>query len=138
MLEIFLVAEALPKNVKLVTLTSNYAAFNDGAWLLRLSHLYEAGESDDLAVPVAVDLSKIFAKAGLTIKSATETTLTANGPIDAALDKKLDWKTEPATQAQKDVLDARAQIAFTERVAFDYPVVTIRPMEVRTFLAHFE
>jgi hypothetical protein len=29
-------------------------------------------------------------------------------------------------------------VSFTERVAFAYPKVTIRPMEVRTFLAKFE
>ena len=32
-------AAALPENVKLVTLTNNYAGFNNGKWLLRLSHL---------------------------------------------------------------------------------------------------
>ena len=131
-----LVSEALPKNVKLVTLTSNYAAFNGGAWLLRLSHLYEAGEQDTLAVPVEVDLEKIFAEAGLTIKSAVETSLTANGPLD--LSKKLAWKSEAKTEAQRVELDARAELSFTERVAFAYPKVTIRPMEVRTFLAKFE
>ena len=119
-----------------MTLTSNYAAFNGGAWLLRLSHLYEAGEQDTLAVPVEVDLEKIFAEAGLTIKSAVETSLTANGPLD--LSKKLAWKSEAKTEAQQVELDARAAVSFTERVAFAYPKVTIRPMEVRTFLAKFE
>ena len=51
--------------------------------LLRLSHLYESGESA-LAVPVEVDLSKVFAEAGLKITGATETTLTANAPYDAS------------------------------------------------------
>ena len=34
--------QALPPNLKLVTLTSNYEAFNNGQWMLRLSHLYQA------------------------------------------------------------------------------------------------
>ncbi|MEC8564995.1 MAG: hypothetical protein VXY90_14095, partial [Pseudomonadota bacterium] len=38
------VSEALPPNVKLVTLTNNYAGIHEGKLLLRLSHLYEAGE----------------------------------------------------------------------------------------------
>ena len=36
---------ALPPNVKLVTLTSNYAAINGGRLLLRLSHLCESSAS---------------------------------------------------------------------------------------------
>ena len=87
-------------------------------------------------MPVEVDLEKIFAEAGLTIKSAVETSLTANGPLD--LSKKLVWKSEAKTEAQQVELDARAAVSFTERVAFAYPKVTIRPMEVRTFLAKFE
>jgi len=128
-----LISKALPANVKLVTLTSNYESFHGGAWLLRLSHLYEAGESA-LAVPVAVDLSEIFAEAGLTITTAVETSLTANGPLPPPPEA---WKSAPATDAQAAVLEDRAAAAFTEKVPFAYPVVTIRPMEVRTFLATF-
>jgi len=128
-----LISKALPANVKLVTLTSNYESFHGGAWLLRLSHLYEAGESA-LAVPVAVDLSEIFAEAGLTITTAVETSLTANGPLPPPPEA---WKSAPATDAQAAFLEDRAAAAFTEKVPFAYPVVTIRPMEVRTFLATF-
>ena len=38
-------SKALPPNVKLVTLTSNYAAINGGRLLLRLSHLCETSAS---------------------------------------------------------------------------------------------
>ena len=76
------IAKELPANLKLVTLTSNYAAHNDGKYLLRLSHLYEAGEHSTLAQPVTINLEEIFAKAGLTIKSAIETTLTGNQPLE--------------------------------------------------------
>ena len=72
------VSAALPPNVKLVTLTSNYASFNDGQWLLRLSHLYEAGEHPTLAQPVTLNLQEVFGKAGLKISGAVETSLTAN------------------------------------------------------------
>ena len=72
------VSSALPPNVKLVTLTSNYASFNDGQWLLRLSHLYEAGEHPTLAQPVTLNLQEVFGKAGLKISGAVETSLTAN------------------------------------------------------------
>lgn len=105
-LNISAVAAALPANVRLATLTSNYAQWNAGAWLLRLAHLYQVGEHPTLATPVQVDLSHIFGKSGLQITSAVETKLTANQP-------------KPNSD-------------------FEFPVVTINPMEVRTFLAYFE
>jgi len=129
-----LISKALPASVKLQALTSNYAKFNDGAWLLRLSHLYEAGESD-LAQPVTVDLSEVFAEKGLKITGATETTLTANAPVNT---DRLQWKAEARNDEVRAVLDARSELSFEERVPFSYPKVTIRPMEVRTFLAHFK
>ena len=117
-------AEALPPNVKLVTLTSTYARAHDGQWLLRLAHVYEAGETtDDLARPVTIDLTRYFRRPGLAITSAVETTLTAN----AAPAERLAWKTESAAEDG----------AFTARTPFAYPALTLRPMEVRTFLARF-
>jgi alpha-mannosidase len=117
-------AEALPPNVKLVTLTSTYARAHDGQWLLRLAHVYEAGETtDDLARPVTIDLTRYFRRPGLAITSAVETTLTAN----AAPAERLTWKTESAAEDG----------AFTARTPFAYPALTLRPMEVRTFLARF-
>jgi len=132
------ISEALPPNVKLVTLTNNYQNINDGAFLLRLSHLYEAGEHPTLATPVQVDLSKIFAKAGLKIKSAVETTLTGNNELKDVEARKHTWTTYSANQAAKEQLDATSAMACEARVAFDYPIVTIRPMEVRTFQATFK
>ena len=96
--------------------------------MLRLSHLYEAGEHPTFAQPVAVNLSEVFNKAGLRIIGATETTLTRNQPISAI--KPFKWQTFGY------VNDAPTH--FEERIAFDFPVVTIRPMEVRTFMASFE
>ena len=110
--------------MKLVTLTSNYAQAHKGQWLLRLAHVYEAGETtDDLAQPITIDLTRYFRRPGLAITSAVETTLTAN----AAPAARLTWKTEVAAE------DA----AFTARTPFAYPSLTLRPMEVRTFLARF-
>jgi alpha-mannosidase len=132
------VAKALPSNIKLVTLTNNYASHTDGAYLLRLSHLYAAGEHPTLAQPVTVDLSDIFTEAGLRITSATETTLTANQPLADVEARKHTWRAHAPNQA---VAEHFAQVkgrAFERRVPFDFPNVTIRPMEVRTFLATFE
>ena len=87
-------------------------------------HVYETGETtDDLAQPVTIDLTRYFRRPGLAITSAVETTLTAN----AAPAERLTWKTEVAAEDG----------AFTARTPFAYPSLTLRPMEVRTFLARF-
>ena len=131
------VSAALPPNVKLVTLTNNYASHNDGQWLLRLSHLYQAGEHPTLAQPATVDLQQVFAKAGLKIVSATETTLTGNRPLKDVEAVKHKWRTHAPTARVADHLKEVADKAFEQRVPFAFPSVTIRPMEVRTFLATF-
>jgi alpha-mannosidase len=128
---------ALPENVKLVTLTNNYQSIHDGKWLLRLSHLYEAGEHSTLATPTSVNLTEVFANAGLTITAAEETTLTANQPLASFEARKHKWTTHTANDRVEEHMQQCKEKAFTERVAFSYPIVTIRPMEVRTFLATF-
>jgi len=132
------VAKALPSNIKLVTLTNNYASHTDGAYLLRLSHLYAAGEHPTLAQPVTVDLSDVFRKAGLRITAATETTLTANQPLADFEARKHTWRAHAPNQAVAEHFVQVKGRAFERRVPFDFPNVTIRPMEVRTFLATFE
>ena len=122
---------ALPPNVKLVSLTNNYASIHGGKLLLRLSHLYEAGEHPSLAQPVTVDLAKVFGKAGLTLKGASETTLSGNQPLAQADAAKFAWPT------RNEAKPPPAVAPFEHRVPFDFPNLTIRPMEVRTFLAEF-
>ena len=140
------IQEALPANVKLQTLTNNYAAFNDGQWLLRLAHLYQVDEHPTLAKPVEVDLVKVFSGEGgrLKIVNAVEVSLTAN-QLKSEMDaKKFDWKVDAgvggeAVEAQFAEGEARrASSGVRGRGAFDFPVVTLNPMEVRTFLARFE
>ena len=57
-------AEALPANVKLLTLTENYKEINGGKVLLRLAHLYSVGEHPTLSQPVIVSLADLFNVAG--------------------------------------------------------------------------
>lgn len=131
---------ALPESVKLVTLTNNYASFNDGQWLLRLAHLYQVGEHSSLSKPIDVNLEKVFGSAGLKIAAATEVSLTANQLVSTMDAKKHKWrKSEPLNEGvAKQLKDACDKRDLDSRVKFDYPVVTIRPMEVRTFLVRFD
>merc|ERR1711871_542622 len=137
------VAAAMPKNVKLMTLTSNYAADNDGQLLLRLAHLYSVGEHPTLSQPATVSLAEGFANAGLKIVSARETMLTAARPVTAPYK----WKTQPDNDAvAAQLAESNAKCAESNSTAaaavFDPNdpslTVTIRPMELKTFLAKFE
>ena len=132
--------EDLPSNVKIQTLTNNYAAHNNNQLLLRLSHLYQVGEHSTLSKPVDVDLEKVFGKTGLKIASATEVSLTANQLVEEMDAKKHQWKTSPLNErVEQNLHDAKVKRAgFDSRVPFKYPVVTMRPMEVRTFLVRFD
>ena len=170
------VSQALPPNLKLVTLTNNYAALHGGRYgvgavcvrcactvravcgvqcacsvrravcvqcsyaashtgrlLLRLAHLYQVGEHPDLAQPATVDLQNVFGQAGLRLTAAVETTLSANRLLEEADKTKHKWQTR-ATDAAAPPANAKP---FEQRVPFVFPKLTVRPMEVRTFLAEF-
>jgi len=133
------IAAELPPNVKLVTVTSNYKDFNNGSFLLRLAHLYSTGEESALAAPVTFSLASVFAKQGLKIASISETSLTANQPIAEMDAKKFNWNTEACGEVLAQLNSAKS---YETRVPFDSSSddlsLTLRPMEVRTFLANFE
>lgn len=129
------ISESLPPNVKLMTLSSNYAAWNEGKLLLRLSHLYAVGEHPTLSKPATFSLAAVFAKAGLKIATATETMLTANQPREQFEAKKKIWRT--STTYPNTNIDG----AETDRVPLDETdaalTVTVRPMELKTYLVTF-
>jgi hypothetical protein len=133
-------AMAMPDGVKLVTLTNNYAKINDGALLLRISHMYQVNEHPTLAQPITFSLARVFGKAGLKISSASETSLTANQDIKTMDANKFNWPTKPGNDLVAQQLAGVKP--FETRFPFDPTdkdlTVTIRPMEVRTFLARFD
>jgi alpha-mannosidase len=135
----FLAAE-MPEGVQLQALTSNYASFNNGSLLLRLTHLYGAGESAARSVPITVSLAAVFGKAGLTIASVVETSLTGNQGIEEMDKKKFPWPTRAPNAGVEAQLQECGQ-KFEHRVPFNSSsaalAVTMRPAEVRTFLAKF-
>jgi hypothetical protein len=91
------VGAALPENVKLMTLTNNYADVHQGMIMMRIAHMYQVDEHPTLAQPVAVDFSKVFTKTGWTITEATETTLTGNQPVAQRDANTHHWPTEDPT-----------------------------------------
>ena len=136
-----MLASALPANIKLMTVTNNYAAANDGQLLLRLAHLYSVGEHPILSQPVTLSLSAVFAKAGLKVTEGIEMSLTANREVldlDAER-RRRQWKKEGYTAGRgaRDEAIASDQ-SFRRRNRLDssdaaLPVV-IGPMEIKTYL----
>ena len=133
------IAGALPANIKLATVTNNYAAWNDGKILIRLSHMYQVGEHPMLSLPATVSLAEVFAKAGLKITSAKEMMLSANQGREEFEAKKTVWHSESSypnanvegAQVERVVLDSSA-------AAGSNMTVTVRAMEVKTYLCDVE
>ena len=126
------IAGELPSNIKMTTISTNYADWNAGRAILRFAHLYQVDEHPTLSQPVTFSLASIFAKAGLKVTSATETMLTANQPRSQWEAKKKVWDTvevvdrgvSNAPQDDRRFLDEH-DAAMT---------VTMSAMEVKTFL----
>ncbi|XP_076907338.1 alpha-mannosidase-like isoform X2 [Bidens hawaiensis] len=109
----------LSPNVALVTLQE----LEDGSVLLRLAHLYEAGEDVDYSNLVKVELKKVFAQK--TIKTIRETSLSANQ--DKSAIKRMPWKVEGGSGTEPPTVRGGP----VDPTAL---VVELGPMEIRTFI----
>ena len=102
--------------------------------LLRLRHLYaagDAGQSSPLGKPVKLDLAKIFAP-HWTITDVNETTLSGSMTLSQQQSSQLHWRQAPA--AEGGAPNAPTEPRQRGADSADSPgVVTIRPMEVRTW-----
>jgi alpha-mannosidase len=129
----------LPPNVKLMTMTSNYAELFDGAVMLRLAHLFSVDEHPIWSKPANVSLAKVFAKTGFKIASVQEMSLTGNALLADMDAEKVHWPTHDPTHgnmwhtsdnaAEKRVLMPTDDSEFT---------ITLRPMELRTLIVKFD
>jgi lysosomal alpha-mannosidase len=102
----------LDDNVQILTLEP----WKDDTLLLRLEHVLEKNEDENLSKETTVDLSDLFAT--FTITELQETTLGGNIPLDENV--RLSWPGSSSTEGTKDV---------------DGLKVTLAPMQIRTFLA---
>ncbi|XP_022991108.1 probable alpha-mannosidase At5g13980 isoform X2 [Cucurbita maxima] len=111
---------SLPKNVAVITLQE----IHDGNILLRLAHLYEAGEEKEYSVISRVELKKLFP--GKEIKKVTEMNLSANQKRTDMEKKRKVWKVE---NGSNEVEVKRGGPVDPKRL-----VVELSPMEIRTFI----
>ncbi|KAL0350287.1 UNVERIFIED_CONTAM: Alpha-mannosidase, partial [Sesamum radiatum] len=114
---------SLPFNVALITLQE----LVDGSVLVRLAHLYEAGEDPDYSKLAKVELKKMFG--GKTIKTLKETSLSANQDKSEMTRKA--WKVDKGeTNSEPAPVRGRP-------VDFSSLIVELGPMEIRTFIITF-
>uniref|UniRef100_A0A453MAD6 Glycosyl hydrolase family 38 C-terminal domain-containing protein n=1 Tax=Aegilops tauschii subsp. strangulata TaxID=200361 RepID=A0A453MAD6_AEGTS len=115
---------SLPENVALLTLEE----LEDGSVLLRLAHLYEAGEHKDLSAPASVDLKRVFPDKK--IGKIIETSLSANQERAAMEKKRLKWKVAGPPPKENVVRGGPLDPSKL--------VVELAPMEIRTFVINFD
>ncbi|TVU31334.1 hypothetical protein EJB05_23016 [Eragrostis curvula] len=113
---------SLPENVAVVTLQN----LDDGTTLLRLAHLFEAGEDPRYSVMAKVELRKVFGRR--TIKQLTEMSLSANQKKSEM--KNLNWRVVGNTESGPAPMKGGPVNSQTL-------IVELGPMEIRTFLLQF-
>uniref|UniRef100_A0ACD5UGW4 Uncharacterized protein n=1 Tax=Avena sativa TaxID=4498 RepID=A0ACD5UGW4_AVESA len=115
---------SLPDNVALITLQE----LEDASVLLRLAHLYEAGEHKDLSALASVHLKRVFPDKK--IGKIVETNLSANQERADMEKKRLKWKVEGPTPHENVVRGGPIDPSKL--------VVQLGPMEIRTFIISFD
>ncbi|XP_043698627.1 alpha-mannosidase isoform X1 [Telopea speciosissima] len=111
----------LPPNVALITLQE----LDDGTVLLRLAHLYEAGEDPVYSQMAKVELKKIFTRN--VIKEVREMSLSTNQEKSEM--KSMKWKVEGDVVEKPPIRGGPIDGSSL--------VVELGPMEIRTFLLSF-
>ena len=108
-------------NVQILTLEP----WTKGTLLLRLEHIFEANENRQLSKNVTVNVRDLFST--FEILSMRETTLDGNQWSD----ETTKWGTVSTKTETNDIHDFLGQKKLKEFINF---AVTLRPMEIRTFI----
>ncbi|XP_058107981.1 alpha-mannosidase-like isoform X3 [Magnolia sinica] len=113
---------SLPPNAAVITLQE----LDDGNVLLRLAHVYEAGEDAEYSSMANVELKKIFATK--MIKEVKETSLSTNQ--DKSEMRSMKWK----VKGDNGESPAPVRGSLVNNATL---IVELGPMEIRTFLLKF-
>ncbi|CAN8264032.1 unnamed protein product [Cochlearia groenlandica] len=116
-----------PLNVALITLHE----MDPGNVLLRLAHLYEAGEDSDYSKMAKIELKKLFYKK--TIKEVKEMSLAATQE-KSKMKKNMRWKVEGEEEKPFSSSSSPLKGGSLDKSTL---VVELGPMEIRTFLLKF-
>jgi len=120
-------ATPLPQNIQLLTLQP----FTGGSVLLRLSHQFAVGEDATLSNATTVDITTLFV--GITIRSATELSLTANQDALKMRANRPAYKTEVKGTESEGIRGAPTEFVYDKSGNVEAILVTLGPMEIKTF-----
>lgn len=128
----------LPDNVKMMTLTDNYADLFEGRSMVRFAHLFGVDEHPELSRPANVSLAKFFARAGLKVESVEEMGLTGNVGLREMDDVKTKWPTHDPTGGKMwhPSPNAETRRRYLDPADGEFTVY-LRPMELRTLIVKF-
>ncbi|XP_035912890.1 lysosomal alpha-mannosidase-like [Anopheles stephensi] len=111
-------ATSLPPNVHLLTMEP----WKEDGVLVRFEHLFAVNEDPQHSLPVQIDLQGLFAD--VNVVSLRETTLAGN-----------QWKEDSKRMSYG--LGRKEQIETPQKNNNDQFLIELKPMEIRTFVAHF-
>ncbi|XP_043485751.1 lysosomal alpha-mannosidase isoform X1 [Polistes fuscatus] len=114
-------AKPLPPNIHILTLEP----WKNNTILLRLEHLFEAGEAMQWSAPVDINIKDLFALFKIT--SIRETTLGANQWLED--NNRFKWNSE-TNDILNDIKDTFKPIEIQEGAIN----IHLKPMEIRTFI----
>ncbi|CAI9763102.1 unnamed protein product [Fraxinus pennsylvanica] len=117
---------SLPDNVAIITLQE----LDNRKVLVRLAHLYEMEEDNDLSVMTEVELKKLFP--GKKIGKLVEMNLSANQERSEMEKKRLGWKVEEQPESKSKSTNRGGAVDPAKLV------VELAPMEIRTFVLDFD
>eukprot|EP00899_Mesostigma_viride_P025314 jgi/Mesvir1/5968/Mv00723-RA.2 len=119
----------MPANVGLLTLQ----VLRPGTSLVRLMHLYEVDEDEELSSPAVFDISLLFPSKR--IMGIEELNLSANQLLRTMKAKRLTWKAEPQDSATAEDLTRSSSMPSVEakEVSTAYTVASLAPFQIRTF-----
>lgn len=125
----WILKSSLPPNIELLTYSTNY----ENGTLVRLSHIFEAGEHSEYSKSVTLKLDDLFFRK---ITKVRRVSLTGNqDPLDLNLANKA-WRVEDVPYGVEDVLQSSLRSA----IANDWKSTTLQlvAMETVTYWIDFE
>ena len=146
---------SLPLNVELLTLqtlppglnvsgavqskhTRSLTPVSQTVVILRLHHIFGIGEDDHFAQPVDIDVGALFAPRW-TITGLTEMTLTGTRTMAVARTEQILWEQVATTTNSPNIFSNTTMnmINNNNKVSSPY-IVTLRPMEIKTFILNIQ
>mmetsp|Transcript_39618 Transcript_39618/g.61821 ORF Transcript_39618/g.61821 Transcript_39618/m.61821 type:complete len:636 (+) Transcript_39618:519-2426(+) len=121
----------LPEAVEILTVEKQPAKAGRSSVLIRVAHKFGVGEDETMSVPVKLPLSQLFSAAHLaTPKKIVEMSLSANQLKKDMIARRRHFKTDGNQRRDSKTI-------FTEKPKGKDALITLAPLQIRTFMLHY-